>query len=92
MSPVRATLLLGFVWGLWHLAIYGPLAPLLITRLAFFYTYLYNKVDSVLLAIPHARQHYASEDNLILMPRGVHGVTNIVIFGILVAAQPIWLS
>ena len=51
MSPVRATLLLGFVWGLWHLPIYGPLAPLLITGLAFFYTYLYNKPDSVRFAV-----------------------------------------
>ena len=26
MSPVRATLLLGFLWGVWHVPVYGPLA------------------------------------------------------------------
>lgn len=51
MSPVRATLPLGVRWGLWHVPVYEPLAPPLITALAFFYAYLYNKTASVLLVI-----------------------------------------
>lgn len=92
MSPVRATLLLGFVWGLWHLPIYGPLAPLLITGLAFFYTYLYNKPGSMWLAILMHATITPANDNLILMPRDVPGVTDVVIFGTGVAAQPLWLT
>jgi uncharacterized protein len=71
MSPVRATSLLGFVWGLWHLPIYGPLAPLLITALAFFSTYLYNKPGSLWLAILMHATITPANDNVILMPRDV---------------------
>jgi membrane protease YdiL (CAAX protease family) len=47
-TPVRATLLLGVLWGLWHLPLYGlgAIGPLFF---AFPYTYLYNKTRSVLL-------------------------------------------
>ena len=45
-SPVKATLLLGFVWGVWHLPLYGPLAPVLITTLAFFYSYLSTRREA----------------------------------------------
>jgi len=87
LSPVRATLLLGFVWGLWHVPLYGPLAPVLITTLAFFYTYLYNKTGSVLLVILLHAAITPANDTLILMPRQVHGITDAVIFGtVLVAA------
>jgi len=87
LSPVKATLLLGFVWGLWHVPLYGALAPILITTLAFFYTYLYNKTGSVLLVILLHASITPANDTLILMPRQVHGVTDIVIFGtVLVAA------
>ena len=86
LSPVRATLLLGFIWGLWHLPLYGPLAPLLITALAFFYTYLYNKTGSVLLVILLHATITPANDTLILMPREVHGITDAVIFGTVLAA------
>ena len=86
LSPVRATLLLGFVWGLWHLPLYGPLAPVLITTLAFFYTYLYNKTGSVLLVILLHASITPANDALILMPREVHGITDAVIFGTVLAA------
>ena len=79
--------MLGFIWGLWHLPIYGPLAPVLITTLAFFYTYLYNKTGSVLLVILLHAIITPANDTLILMPRQVHGITDAVIFGtVLVAA------
>ena len=87
LSPVRATLLLGFVWGLWHVPLYGPLAPVLITTLAFFYTYLYNRTGSVLLVILLHATITPANDALILTPRIVHGITDAVIFGtVLVAA------
>ena len=86
LSPVRATLLLGFVWGLWHLPLYGPLAPVLITTLAFFYTYLYNKTGSLLLVILLHATITPANDALILMPRQVHGITDVVIFGTVLAA------
>ena len=80
LSPVRATLLLGVIWGLWHVPLYGPLAPLLITSLAFFYTYLYNRTGSLLLVILLHAAITPANDTLILMPRQVHGLTDIVIF------------
>jgi membrane protease YdiL (CAAX protease family) len=45
-TPLRATLLLAVVWGLWHLPIYGIgfVGPMIF---AFFYTYLYNRTGSV---------------------------------------------
>ncbi|HSK56033.1 MAG TPA: type II CAAX endopeptidase family protein [Jiangellales bacterium] len=49
-SPVVATLLLGVVWGGWHLPIYGAAAvgPLLFV---FYYTWLWNRTHSLLLCV-----------------------------------------
>jgi uncharacterized protein len=46
LTPLQATLLLAFLWGLWHLPIYGIgfVGPMMF---AFFYTHLYNKTGSV---------------------------------------------
>jgi membrane protease YdiL (CAAX protease family) len=85
-SPVKATLLLGFVWGLWHVPLYGPLAPVLITTLAFFYTYLYNKTHSLLLVILLHATITPANDTLILTSRTVHGTTDVVIFGTVLAS------
>ena len=49
-SPVRATLVLGVIWGLWHLPI-QPLAIVLTVPMAFFYTWLFNRTQSALLCI-----------------------------------------
>jgi membrane protease YdiL (CAAX protease family) len=49
--PLRATLLLGLVWGGWHLPVYGIgglAGPVLLVA---FYTYLYNRTASVPLCI-----------------------------------------
>jgi membrane protease YdiL (CAAX protease family) len=51
LSPVRATLLLGLVWGVWHVPILGPLGFVVPMVLAFFYTVLWNRTHSVLLCI-----------------------------------------
>lgn len=66
--------------------------PILITTLAFFYTYLYNKTGSVLLVILLHACITPANDTLILMPRQVHGVTDVVIFGtVLLAAVALTL-
>jgi membrane protease YdiL (CAAX protease family) len=85
-SPVRATLLLGVVWGLWHIPVYGPLAFPFITMLAFFYTYLNNRTGSVLLVILLHASFTPASDNFALVPRGVHGINDVVIFGTVLLA------
>jgi uncharacterized protein len=64
-TPLRATLLLAFLWGLWHLPIYGIgfVGPMLF---AFFYTYLYNKTGSVGLCMLLHGSFTAALDNLAL--------------------------
>lgn len=86
LTPVRATLLLGFVWGLWHVPLYGPLGFAFPMILAFFYTFLYNKTGSVLLPILLHASFTPASDNLTLMPHNVHGITDLVIFGTVLAA------
>lgn len=64
-SPVRATLLLGLVWGAWHLPLYGLafLGPMLFV---FFYTWLYNRTGSVLLCVLLHGSFTPALDHLIL--------------------------
>jgi membrane protease YdiL (CAAX protease family) len=64
-SPVAATLLLGLVWGAWHLPLYGLafLGPMLFV---FFYTWLYNRTGSVLLCVLLHGSFTAALDHLIL--------------------------
>jgi membrane protease YdiL (CAAX protease family) len=49
-SPVIATVVLGVVWGGWHLPIYGAAAvgPLMFV---FYYTWLWNRTHSLLLCV-----------------------------------------
>jgi uncharacterized protein len=64
-SPVRATLLLGLVWGVWHLPLYGMafLGPMLFV---FFYTWLYNRTGSVLLCVLLHGSFTPALDHLVL--------------------------
>jgi membrane protease YdiL (CAAX protease family) len=64
-SPVVATLLLGLVWGAWHLPLYGLafLGPMLFV---FFYTWLYNRTGSVLLCVLLHGSFTPALDHLIL--------------------------
>lgn len=64
-SPIRATLLLGVVWGLWHLPLYGLgfVGPLMFV---FFYTWLYNRSGSVLLCVLLHASFTPALDHLIL--------------------------
>jgi membrane protease YdiL (CAAX protease family) len=65
LTPLRATLLLAFLWGVWHLPIYGIgfVGPMLF---AFFYTYLYNRTGSVGLCVLLHGNFTAALDNLTL--------------------------
>ena len=64
-TPVKATLILGVVWGIWHLPLYGPafVGPLLFV---FFYTWLYNRTGSVLLCILLHASFTPALDHLVL--------------------------
>jgi membrane protease YdiL (CAAX protease family) len=92
LSPVRATLLLGFVWGIWHIPVYGPLGFAFPMMLAFFYTYLYNKTGSVLLAILLHASFTPASDNFALVPRDIHGINDVVIFGTVLAAAIVLIA
>lgn len=64
-SPLKATLILGLVWGGWHLPLYGlgAVGPFLFV---FFYTWLYNRTGSVLLCILLHASFTPALDHLIL--------------------------
>jgi membrane protease YdiL (CAAX protease family) len=78
-TPVRATLILGVVWGLWHLPVAGPAGAIVPFVLAFFYTYLYNRTGSVLLAILLHASFTPAQEHLILTPATVHGASDAAI-------------
>ncbi len=68
-TPVRATLILGLAWGIWHVPVYGPLGFIVPLVLAFFYTYLWARTGSVLLAILLHASFTPAQDQLVLLPR-----------------------
>ena len=61
-----ATLILGLGWGVWHIPLYGPLGFVVPLVLAFFYTWLYNRTQSVLLCILLHASFTAAQDHLLL--------------------------
>jgi membrane protease YdiL (CAAX protease family) len=65
-SPLVATLLLGLIWGLWHLPLYGLgfVGPMMFVV---FYTWLYNRTGSVLLCVLLHGSFTPSLDNLVLV-------------------------
>jgi uncharacterized protein len=82
-SPVKATLILGLVWGIWHIPLYGlgfvgPIA------FVFFYTWLYNRTGSVLLCILLHASFTPALDHLVL--RGDNLTVDATILATLVAA------
>lgn len=68
-SPLRATLILGLVWGVWHVPVYGPAGFVIPWVLAFFYTVLWNATHSVGLCILLHASFTPAQDHFILMPR-----------------------
>ncbi len=82
-SPLRATLILGVIWAVWHVPLYGlgfvgPLA------FVFFYTWLYNKTGSVLLCILLHASFTPALDHLALAEDDL--TVDLAILGTLVAA------
>ena len=69
LSPVRATLLLGLAWGVWHVPLYGPAGFVVPMVLAFFYTVLWNRTRSIGLCILLHASFTPAQDQLILMAR-----------------------
>lgn len=82
-SPVRATLLLGVVWGLWHLPV-EPLLIVLTVPLAFFYTWLFNRTGSALLCILLHASITPAQDHLTLVADSP--VVDAAILGTLIVA------
>jgi uncharacterized protein len=68
-SPVRATVLLGLAWGIWHVPLHGPAGFVVPMVLAFFYTVLWNRTHSVALCILLHASFTPAQDQLILMAR-----------------------
>jgi membrane protease YdiL (CAAX protease family) len=80
-SPFVATLLLGVIWGLWHLPIYGLgfVGPMMFV---FYYTWLWNRTRSLLLCVLLHGSFTAALDNLVLMADSV--TVDLAILGTLV--------
>lgn len=68
-SPLLATVILGLVWGVWHVPVYGPAGFVVPLVLAFFYTLLWNATRSVGLCILLHAGFTPAQDHLILLPR-----------------------
>ncbi len=68
-SAVRSTLLLGLVWGVWHIPLYGPAGFVVPMVLAFFYTVLWNRTQSVLLCVLLHASFTPAQEQLVLMAK-----------------------
>src|SRR5690606_8411033 len=67
LGPLRATALLGLLWGVWHVPLYGPLGFAVPFVLAFLYTPLYNRTGSVLLCVLLHASFTPAQDHLVLL-------------------------
>jgi membrane protease YdiL (CAAX protease family) len=76
-SPVKATLVLGLIWGVWHIPLYGPIGFVVPMVLAFFYTWVYNRTGSTLMAILLHASFTPAQDHLILLSEETHGTTDV---------------
>ena len=65
-SPMVAPLILGLCWGVWHVPLYGLAGFVVPLVLAFFYTWLYNKTNSILLCILLHASFTPAQDHLLL--------------------------
>ena len=63
------TLIIGLVWGVWHVPIYGPLGFVVPLVLAFFYTYLWGRTRSALLCVVLHASFTPAQDHLVLLAR-----------------------
>jgi uncharacterized protein len=90
-APLVATLILGFAWGVWHIPLYGAAGFVVPLVLAFFYSWLYNRTQSVLLCILLHASFTPAQDHLLLsadspMVDVVLLGTYVVAAGVLIAA------
>jgi membrane protease YdiL (CAAX protease family) len=76
-SPVKATLVLGLIWGVWHVPLYGPVGFVVPMVLAFFYTWVYNRTGSTLMPILLHASFTPAQDHLILLSEETHGTTDV---------------
>ena len=76
-SPLKATLVLGLMWGVWHVPLYGPVGFVVPLVLAFFYTWLFNRTGSTLMAILLHASFTPAQDHLILLSEETHGSTDV---------------
>ena len=89
-SPMVATLILGLAWGVWHVPLYGPAGFVVPLVLAFFYTWLYNKTNSILLCILLHASFTPAQDHLLLTADSP--VVDAVLLGTYVAAAVIVIA
>lgn len=82
-SPLAATALLGLIWGLWHLPLYGIgfVGPMLFVV---FYTWLWNRTGSLLLCVVLHGAFTPSLEHLVLVDDSL--TVDAAILGVLVAA------
>lgn len=82
-SPLVATALLGVIWGLWHLPLYGLgfVGPMLFVV---FYTWLWNRTGSLLLCVLLHAAFTPSLYSLVLVDDSL--VVDLSILGVLLAA------
>lgn len=76
-TPVKATLVLGLIWGVWHIPLYGPVGFVVPLVLAFFYTWVFNRTGSALMAILLHASFTPAQDHLILLSEETHGTTDV---------------
>jgi membrane protease YdiL (CAAX protease family) len=76
-SPTKATLVLGLIWGVWHVPRYGPIGFVVPLVLAFFYTWVFNRTGSALMAILLHASFTPAQDHLVLLSEETHGTTDL---------------
>lgn len=76
-SPLTATLVLGLIWGVWHVPLYGPVGFVVPFVLAFFYTWVFNRTGSTFMAILLHASFTPAQDHLILLSDETHGTTDV---------------
>jgi len=89
-SPMVATLILGLAWGIWHVPLYGPLGFVVPLVLAFFYSWLYNKTNSILLCILLHASFTPAQDHLLLTADSP--VVDVVLLGTYLATAGIVIA
>lgn len=88
-SPLKATLALGVIWGVWHVPLYGLgfVGPMMFVV---FYTWLYNRTGSVLLCVLLHASFTPALDHLIFVDDSM--TVDLTILGTLLAAAAVLVA